>query len=56
VVATAIAKYVQQDIFVHLELRLAICMIIARPVIIAQAAVAANAPMTLCALVEKWMK
>ena len=50
-------RYVRQDIFVRLlNLRLTICMTIAHLDTIAQAAVAANAPMTLCALVEKWMK
>ena len=46
----------QWDIIAHIIPRQPICINIAHLDTIAQAAVAANAPMTLCALVEKWMK
>ena len=57
VMAMAIARYVQQDIFVRwLNLRLIIYTIIAHLDTIAPATVAANAPTTLCVPVEFWTK
>lgn len=51
-----LAPIVQLDIIARIIPWRQMCINIVQPAITAQVAVAANAPMTLCALAEKWMK